>query len=292
MKYLTKEWYYMARQGFFGRDYVKANEKANQFDEKLFQRLYKKVEKQYIQNSFLYRKTEEDDQKINEYFDKQLAKAKTEEEKLEIEKFRELYKIMSKEEMKLQKEYDKTFDEEKAKKSFAGWYNDHLIIVDTLPQTILDKVADKRVLALGYATKEVRSIVKEYAKGQAVKSDEVWEQAKASDEALERLLGLDTLSLVDSGILYAVRKVKNGLLLKFKDVEDIRVVNGVIISQEKPINKFVERVHFCPMTMMIGKEIEYIDDKFRFNMLLDNIDEYENRTTWEMVVEGDELYLE
>lgn len=292
MKYLTKEWYKMYRQSIFDGHYIHVTKKAEVFDEKLFQRIYKKIEERYIAASAMRISSKDE-------FEKALAKIMGElddpklsqKEREKLQAVKELFIKMHEQEEKEAQEYADTFDEEKAKKSFAGWYEGHLKTVETFPQAILSQVADKRVLALGYATKEVKKLVNFYACEQGKKADELWGKAlDMVDEAEKNMDVPASLNIDATGILYGVRKVKDGLLLKFKDIHDIHVINGVITKQEQKINRFIENKHFSPMTIMIGKELEFIDCKYRLSLLLDNVDEQEHYTTWEMVVEGDDLY--
>lgn len=291
MKYLTKEWYELYKQSTLS-DFFHANKYAAQFDEALFQKLYKNREKKWVTavRSTSFGSDEEQYEKMLEKVQRCIDRAITEEIKKKLETFREDYIAFHK--MGIESgEQCEAIDDESARRAYAGYYAETLKTIETFPQELLEKVADKRMLAIGYATKENKKLLIDFARKQGKKADLLWKKAlEAVDEVESRMPRPLGLNEFPSGVMDGIKKTKSGLLLKFDDICDVRVINGVIIQQEYPVYKCtINTQPLAPATFMIGKELEYVDGKYRLSLFLENVGRYEDVTPWELVVEGDDI---
>lgn len=161
MKYFTKEWYELCQRT--NLDYnLKVDERASVKDEKLYESLYKKEE----------RRTVELERDVYDFDPRELINSENapfieedgHEEKREFiflsDSQRENFEAAV-------KAYDKRlpFDEAKVKKDFARAMKlNEERLVASLTEEIVNKVADMRVLSLGYCTNEVLAEIKKLSK--------------------------------------------------------------------------------------------------------------------------------
>ena len=148
--------------------------------------------------------------------------------------------------MELRAELGEEFDEGRERRLFREGYLRALEQYRTrTPEKILQKVADIRVLALGYCTAEVLREVREYRDW-----CRKWTE-KTLDEAfnMQKSQGLDKIwtgahTLHDSVVL-SLRREGEDLLINFERDEDttwpeikgIRFRSAVILKQEKPLEE-------------------------------------------------------
>ncbi|GEN49421.1 DUF4085 family protein [Alkalibacterium pelagium] len=164
MRYLTKEWYELSQMTDFHLD-VRVHKGAGVFKEGLYQRLYKRKEKEFVDMQQEIYDTdprfmlEEDetamvplDMFINEEIiseEDQLVNSMSPEEKDHIQKLIE--------------EYDSRppFDKYDCKKTFANIHETRIReIMDKLPHELYQQIADVRVFSLGYCSKAVKNQLK------------------------------------------------------------------------------------------------------------------------------------
>lgn len=164
MRYLTKEWYELSQMTDFHLD-VRVHKGAGVFNEGLYQRLYKRKEKEFVDMQQEIYDTdprfmlEEDetamvplDMFINEEIiseEDQLVYSMSPEEKDHIQKLIE--------------EYDSRppFDKYDYKKTFANIHETRIKeTMDKLPHELYQQIADVRVFSLGYCSKAVKNQLK------------------------------------------------------------------------------------------------------------------------------------
>lgn len=168
MKYLTKDWYELCqRTGLhFG---MRAHNGAETYDEARYLRLYKRKEKEFVKMQHLVYDVdprfmlEQDGSKfvpLNKFEDGEVI----------IEEDKIVYHMPREERERIQKqieEYDSRppFDEKKCREEFRVMQE--TIINETankLPRELSQQIADMRVFALGYCTKEVLNQLKRLSK--------------------------------------------------------------------------------------------------------------------------------
>lgn len=165
MKYLTKEWYIQSQQMGLHTG-KKVHKKAGQFSEALFLYLYKEKERRFIE-----------DQRESYNYDptKMLMDMNPVEVWLEgKEKAKNIDEIIAKMSLENRTRFEQQvaefearppFDETEWKKRFQDsfqWNCEHYRV--KLPVPILDKIADIRVFALDYCSKEVFKLLNLYSK--------------------------------------------------------------------------------------------------------------------------------
>lgn len=290
MKYLTQEWYQAQKQAMFDGGFLHANKRAAQFDEALFQKLYEKCEKQWasaLRSAFFEQDEEQFEETMKKIEDILSSGKATDEEKEKLEAFRK-DSIAMRETATVSEGKCSEIDDERAHSSFAGRYETMLKTVDAFPREILSQVADKRLLALGYVTAENKKKIEAFARAQGKRAERLWEQAaNAIDEAEKRMECPVGLNEYATGVMDGIESTERGVALKFGDIPDILVLGGEIVKREYPVHSYaLDTDPLSPMTLMLGKELEYVDGKYRLSLFLENVDECERATAWELVVEG------
>lgn len=135
------------------------------------------------------------------------------------------------------------FDDEKERRSFSQAKERELAQFRTrTPERILSKVADPRLLALGYSTAEVRKAFADFSEECRQHTDQTWKQYWDA----RRAAGLDKAftgehSLHDSVILTMEREGED-LVIEFErdevewpEIKAVRFRGAVILTQEQDV---------------------------------------------------------
>ena len=219
MKYLTKEWFetLQSRGAQYGK---RVHAGAKIFDEKLYERLYKRQERKFV-------KEQREVYDIDPRFlletmssamiplDKALSGEEISEEDFEF------YEMPEKEKARILQaieDYDNRlpFDAEETKKLFAQTQQTQIKAYESsLPEEILDKIADLRVFTLGYCSAEVMKSLKKF-EGDAEKRLRRIESAALKALKAENLPEetVDKISFHDCVVTETVRENQD-LILKF-----------------------------------------------------------------------------
>jgi hypothetical protein len=163
--------------------------------------------------------------------------------------FRELYRREEKNWLKRQKEIAKfqkvDLDPELERECFAQIFqNDVQALKDTLPKELLDKIADVRVLALYYATEEV----KEKLVGWCEQNEKIMrETPEAYWREFEKQFGenapafIKELNLHDCEV-QSCERIGQDVVLHidneggFTDIREIRMKNCEVLMQDAPLS--------------------------------------------------------
>lgn len=187
MKYLTKEWYDLCQQTdlHFG---VRVHRGAENYDEALYSRLYKRKENVFVnEQREIYnvdpRFMLEQDDGIIVSLDAFISGETISEEDTMI------YHMSTEEKERIQQlieEYDSRppFDEEKSKEEFRFIQElERKEIVDRLPNELYQQIADIRVFSLGYCTEDILRQLKELSKENEKKVNQILNEYSKAQEA-------------------------------------------------------------------------------------------------------------
>lgn len=221
MRYCTKEWYETMQKTDLHL-LLKSTKKAEVFSEEYYQRLYAKEEAEFL-------KMKEEASNMN------FEDICSEEEFPSHEEFEEARKGFE--------ETHVEFDPEKLKESFREGHNYNIeMLKSTLPEEILAKVADIRVLALDCCTDEVKKLIAKFCKENEKEFKRAFKElAKAEqNEFGENLPEFTNESLHDCGIT-ALEKDGSDIILRldnsdgYTDCTAIVFKNAEIIEQDGEI---------------------------------------------------------
>ena len=246
MKYFTKDWYETMQK----TDYallLKVTKEAETFSEDYFEKLYKSKEKEFL-------KIQKEASEISfedvypEEFPEELFFEEvegfppyTEAEKKEIQE--QYYK--DREQARLNYENLPPFDIEQARKNFRAGYKCNLKkLKENLPQDILTKVADIRVLALDYSSAQVKKEIAQYCKNNKKTvekaSKDYWKEYKKQFKSTPPTFA-EEFNLHDCIVLSCRKKGKDIILSLdnsggFTNIKEIRFKNCNVIKQDAPLH--------------------------------------------------------
>ena len=288
MRFLTKDWYLRYIQVEWIKTLrVVANAKS--FSEQRYQWTYEQKEKQFIKHS-KYDPLSVNHQSILKKVEKIIANPNIlEADKERWREFYRMYQILNKEE--LSQKAPIQFDVEKTKYTFANRQKNTMCLVDMLPQEILECVADKRMLALGYTERKVKDKIRDFAKEQERWVELLRNQAINANMLAEAYMKEPvSLSKYQDGVIEKIVFKGNDLYIHFIDTPSLEIKNGKIIASEEPIYVWQEQDMYSPFSKMVGAEIEYGNDKFILRLLILNDNGFEEFTLAETLFECDGIY--
>ncbi len=159
MKYCTKEWYETMQRTSFHL-LLRANKKAEKFSEEFYRYVYEQREKEELKIA-----EESSKARFEDIFD-QLDFPNID----EYNKAREDY-------------VPPKFDPEDLKAKFADAQKYNIELLENLlPEYILEKVADIRVLALDYCTNEVKWLIENFCEGNEKKTERTMDELMKAEK--------------------------------------------------------------------------------------------------------------
>lgn len=237
MKYMTKEWYETAQKTSFHL-LLRVSKKAELFSEDYFKKLYKSEEKAWLklQEDVSNVKFEDiyPDEFQAEYVDGRPLEA------AEFEKAKKQYYEM-REQARLNFVNISDFDSEQEKKNFKRALRHNVkYLRENLPDYILQKIADIRVLALNRASADIKKDITTYCKAneKAVESATMtyWKEYKKSFKNC-KLAFTENFNFHDCKVTSCCKKGKNIVLTLdnsggFTTISQIVFKNCSILKQD------------------------------------------------------------
>lgn len=179
MRYLTKEWYYDWRRAGISKG-LRLDPLAAQFSEVHYKEMFDEELRQYIASFEPL-----DISTIKKIHEKEFQEAK---KYLPKEEWKKYYDILLKMQIETWHDEREPFGEPEKQKltdEFIDWQNSKIEICQGLPETIKTKVADIRLLALGYANQEVIDLLDRYCSEQDKIVGEVEREVKQRNRFVE-----------------------------------------------------------------------------------------------------------
>lgn len=264
MKYLTKEWYETMQKTDLHL-LLKVSKTAEAFSEEYFRELYKREEKNWL-------KLQKDvsEVKFEDIYPEDYHAAYPDGIPLEeslLEEARKSY-FEQREQARLKFNNRPEFNIEEKKKRFKQSFRYNLKrLKNSLPESILLKVADIRVLALNYASREVKQEITQFCK-QNEKSTRAAMAAYQKQYRKQFKTGVpafvEELNLHDCMVL-SCRRAGNDVVMVldnsggFTNISTIRIKNCVVIKQDAPLHGA-----WC-----LYEEIYKTGESFEIHFLLD-----------------------
>lgn len=289
MKHFTKDFYAMELLAS-ANQFVKKSKSAEQKDENFYRKVYDEQCAVWVHNDSMndhYRDTAADLRKIDDYINEPNI---TEEERNRRIQFKKMHVYLHGDGSKRKTVYP--FNEEHSKQKFAANQNRFIEIYGNLPQEILDKIADIRVFALGYASAEVKRLLRPYCAGVRKKVQQIRETAYAETDEAERSLK-EPIGLNDfEEFLIMKIEEKNGDVF-IEGEDDVLVIrNGVITEgKEKPIFPYNREIPDCAWSQVLTAELHREDDTYELGFLVSNLNENNESDVWYFTVRGTDVEL-
>lgn len=282
MKGKTKENYEKEWLSYLN-EWVRRSKKAERKDEAFYAETYRKQKDAFAEQerkSDRYRDPEEDARKIEEYVNEEGIST---EERARRIAFREMHGKIAGKGKRL------VFDEATSKQRFEQQQKKRTELFSKMPQEILEKVADLRVLALGYASAEVKDMLKGYCAALKRETEKIRRETERETEAAERGLtkkiGVNDL---EGCVITGIEETEEGIYLK-GERGGLFVKEGEIVEgKEKEIYEYDEDADGA-YSRILCAELHRSGDRFELHLFVSNCDEYDREDLWYLTVSGSDI---
>jgi len=284
MKYLTREWYVKARLSYIDGS-VRCSKLAERFDESFYKAVYQKRYEKFERNERSrdeFRNPQEDLKKYDAWINEPNI---TEEEKKKRIEYKQITLFLERERFETGEFYQ--YDEAFTQKMFDVDLKWRLDLISYLPDYILSEVADVRVFTLGYASKKVKMLLRDYCKNLRREYKKVLGKAqietnKAESKLPKRIMANE----YDELMLQRIYRKGGNVFLVF-DAGTLKVVNGEIIErEEKRLYHYKRKDPYSGWSMVVRAELGCEDELFALHLLVDNKDKIGQSKYWYLTVQG------
>lgn len=282
MKGKTKE-YYEREWLSYAEEWVKESAEAEERDEAFYAEKYEEERERFAEaerRSDKYRNPEEDARKIEEYVNEEGIST---EERARRIAFREMHGKIAGKGKRL------VFDEATSKQRFEQQQKKRTELFGKMPQEILEKVADLRVLALGYASAEVKDMLKGYCAALKRETEKIRRETERETEAAERgLTKKIVVNDLEGCVITGIEETEEGIYLK-GERGGLFVKEGEIVEgKEKEIYEYDEDLDGA-YSRIVSAELHRSGDRFELHLFVSNCDEYDREDLWYLTVSGSDI---
>ncbi len=288
MKYFTKEFYTLRRLAF-ADNFLKTSKKAERKNDKFYQRIFNKHCAFYVNNErncALYIDPKEELRQIEQLCNEPNISDKERSHRLEIKK---AHLYLNRERIESGIFYD--FDEQTVKRQFAERQNDRIETYRQLPKEILDKIADIRVFALGYASAEVIALLRPYCEKLRKTVKQIIDTAYAETNKSETLLnaklnfnGYETVPVL------SLKEIGGDIYLESEDNEYLVFKNGKILEgQGHRIYRYNSRIPNSAWSVINTAELHRNENEFEANFLISNLNEIGQEELWYLSISATDI---
>ena len=284
MKYLTREWYVKARLSYIDGS-VRCSKLAEKFDESFYKVVYQKRYEKFERNERLrdeFRNPQDDLKRYDEWINEPNISREEKEKRIEHKK---ITVFLERERFETGRYY--LYDEAFTRKLFDVDLKWRIELISNLPDYILNEVADARVLALGYASKRVKTLLKEYCKQLRREYKKVLGKAQIETNKAESKLTKRIMANEYSELMLQRIYRKDGNVFLVFDSGTLKVVNGEIIGQEeKRLYHYKGKEPYSGWSMVLYAEVSYENGLFELHLMIDNKDKKGQSKYWYLTVRG------
>ncbi len=238
---MTKEWYETLQKTSFHLP-LKVSKKAEVFSEDYFKKLYKSEEK-----AWLRLQENDSNEKFEDIYPDEFQAEYADGRQLELSEFEKAKKVYfeMREQARLDFENKPAFDPSQEKKNFKQTFQGNVKrLKRNLPDEILQKIADIRVLALDHASADIKKEITAYCKAneKAVEAAQnaYWKEYKMSFKNGEPTFA-ENFGFHDC-IVVACRKKGGDIVITldnsggFTTINQITFKNCSILKKDKPLH--------------------------------------------------------
>lgn len=289
MKYLTKEWLIAENLSLAFWD-TKVSKNAEQENEKYFQKRYRECRERYRnneRNAEWYRSPQEDLKKVEEYVAEPNI---SNEERARREKFKQDFLYINQE--RIEKGTVYPFDESLFERCFENEMAKRVALYRHLPPDILSKIADIRLFALGYASAEVRRLLKSYCAQLRKECKALRNKARAETERAEQRLNKRLNVNEYGGYMMLMGSEKRGgdIYLEFDGGEGLLIKEGRVLEGENHrIFRYDADVPNSAWSRIAAAELHETNGNFELHLLLSDCDEQNASEVWCYTVCGSSI---
>lgn len=287
MKYLTKEFFTLKELSDTYK-YVIQSKSAETKDEDFYKKCYKRRCAYFVSNARMcdrYTDPAKELRKIEKYVNEENI---SDAERKFREDCRQAYLRINKERIESGKVYK--FDKEHCKRQFEERHSRLINLYSQLPGEIKEKIADIRVFALGYASAEVKRLLRPYCAQLRHTAATVVKKAFAETSDAEKLLS-EAIGFNDFGQepVLSFKEKDGDIYLRCKS-GNIIIRNGQITEgQCNPVIPYNAKNPDYPRSIIVAAELHLKKNKFELRLLMNNPDEYETEELWYLTICGTDI---
>ncbi len=290
MKYLTKEWYKTEALSFT-YSLIRTNKHAEIKSEEFFNNAYSVKLKNFVHKckmDDIYISPVKELEKIISYTE---AKGISEQDRIRRREYLNDYIAINRD--KIERNFFFPFDKKTAERQFEENLKQMTALYANLPQNILDKIADIRVFALGYASAEVKKLLKNYCALKRQTSEKLKWTARTETAAAERLLNNNiVMEHFTEEFLMGIKKENNTVTLEFYRNYRLIFIDGEITEGEnEQIFKWNNEIPNSCFSLTVAAELFYENGKFKACFLIKNQNEYDVKNLWELSIYATDIKL-
>ncbi len=286
MKHFTKEWLIAESLSLAYWD-TKVSKYAEQVNEKFFQKRYcERLElyKHNERNAEWHRSPQEDLKQVERYLAEPNLSA---DERARREKFKQDFLYLNQE--RIEKGTFYAFDEKLCERCFENEFAQRIALYKNLPPEILSKIADIRLFALGYASAEVRRLLKPYCARLRKECASTRKTAHAETARTEERLS-ERLNINEYGgymLLMGLEKRGGDIYLEFDGGDGLIVKEGRVIEGEnRKIFRYDCAVPNSGWCRIVAAELHETEGGFELHLLVCDSDEQNACEFWYLTVCG------
>lgn len=250
MKYFTKQWYNkMQSQDLY--ILLKIDERANEFSEKFYQEIYNNAKNEYVNELSCFL----DFDKYKEIFSSAIGESTM----LSEEELQEQF-LLCKQNMFGGLSLEDSFDYKQK--------NRIELLESKIPDSILDKVKDIRVLALNYASKEIYELLEEYSRNnEKYVNDKINEYVNLEKEQFEN----NPIEFIKESFhdckIFEVVFMENDLTIKIDNEQGFTEKTSITFRDTNIIlNENLEN------SWWLYNEIYKLEDKYEIHILASGVE--------------------
>ena len=287
MKYFTKEFYAMQYLSILDR-LKKQSIYAEVKDEDFYQKRYKRIYTIFSNNEKMsdwYIDPVKELREVEAYANEPDI---SDEERKQRTLCKEAYIAVNKKRIESGKFFK--FDSELCKRKFEENQRELIEVCNLLPKEILNKIADIRVFALGYASKEVMTLLRTYCKKlRKTVEDAIGAADTETDFAeknLQEPIGFTEFKEIN---ILGLEEKDGDIYIKLED-ENLIVKNGKITEgQCKPIFPYNREKPNCMWSRILVAELHLNKGVYEINFLMSTLNEIEKNELWYLTICGSDI---
>ena len=267
---------------------IKKLKAAEKKDEELYQRLYKKESAIFVKSndmSFQYHNAA----KILCNLEESIYEPNiSEEDRICRIEYKEIFEHLYKKQIKYGTAYH--FDKELCKRKFAERIDTNIRLYSNLPKYILDKVADIRVLALGYASTQVKREIRKYCTILRYFVKTIRENAFATtDEAESYLTQKLNFNDYDDYLILGLEEKDGDIYLK-GERDTLLITNGKILEGKgHAIYAYDDEKLNSAWSRIVAAELERVNKKFKVHFMVLSCNEQDEDEIWYLTIQGTDI---
>lgn len=186
-----------------------------------------------------------------------------------------------------------TFDNELFEHRYRESVNKRISIYSQLPQYILNKIDDIRIFAFGYASAEVKQLLRPHCEELRAKVNEITKQAHAETDEAESLLNVKLgLNGCKNAVIISIEERNGDLVITQENGLQFIIKNGIITEgKDMPVYTHILGKPDSPVSKIVATELHHSDNYFNLCFLVENTDKYNKSELCYLIIQCKDIQI-